>query len=70
MSSAIATELRVNPFLHIDAERIYNPITDRTLAVGDPEFEALRRVIDGQDVDERLENDGWLVRGAMETGQK
>ena len=23
MSSAIATDLRVNPFLHIDAERIY-----------------------------------------------
>ena len=63
MSSAIATELRVNPFLHIDAERIYNPITDRALSAGDPEFNALRRAIDGQDVDERLEHDGWLVRG-------
>ncbi|MGA8809263.1 MAG: radical SAM/SPASM domain-containing protein [Thermoanaerobaculia bacterium] len=63
MSSAIATELRVNPFLHIDAERIYNPITDRSLSVGDPEFAALRRAIDGRDIDERLEGDGWLVRG-------
>src|SRR4051812_40094170 len=63
MSSAIATELRVNPFLHIDAERIYNPITDRELTPTHPEFDALRRAINGQDVDERLENGGWLVRG-------
>src|SRR6059058_6684435 len=63
MSSAIATELRVNPFLHIDAERIYNPITDRVLLAGDREFDALRRVIDGGDIDEQLEHDGWLVRG-------
>src|SRR5438445_10928004 len=63
MSSAIATELRVSPFLHIDAERIYNPITDRALSVGDPEFSALRRVIDGGDMDEALENGGWLVGG-------
>src|SRR3954466_16930 len=63
MSSAIATELRVNPFLHIDAERIYNPITDRELIAGQPEFNALRRVIDGGDVDKNLEHDGWLVRG-------
>src|SRR5260370_1314756 len=63
MSAAIATELRVNPFLHIDAERIYNPITDRALSVGDPEFDALRRVIEGVEIDARLEDDGWLVRG-------
>src|SRR3954451_19310228 len=63
MSSAIATALRVSPVLHIDAERIYNPITDRELLSSDPEFNALRRIIDGGNVDERLEHDGWLVRG-------
>ena len=61
--SAIATELRVNPFLHIDAERIYNPITDRAIIAGNPEFNALRRAIDGGAIDEQLEIDGWLVRG-------
>lgn len=63
MSSAIATELRVNPFLHIDAERIYNPLTDRAVVVGESEYEALRRVIDGGVADEALEENGWLVRG-------
>lgn len=63
MSSAIATELRVNPFLHIDAERIYNPLTDRALKDGEAEYEALRRVIEGGATDEALEEGGWLVRG-------
>jgi hypothetical protein len=63
MSSAIATDLRVNPFLHIDAGRIYNPLTDRTLVAGEEEYAALWRVIDSGVVDDRLEKDGWLVRG-------
>jgi hypothetical protein len=63
MSSAIATELRVNPFLHIDAERIYNPLTDLAVVAGEAEYEALRRVIDGGEIDRQLEKDGWLVRG-------
>jgi MoaA/NifB/PqqE/SkfB family radical SAM enzyme len=63
MSSATATELRVNPFLHIDADRIYDPLTDRALVAGEPEYEALRRVLDGGAADESLEQGGWLVRG-------
>ncbi|HXH40017.1 MAG TPA: hypothetical protein VNN08_15405, partial [Thermoanaerobaculia bacterium] len=67
MSSTIATDLRVNPFLHIDAGRIYNPLTDRAIVAGEAEYEALRRVIDGgttnEAADEQLEKDGWLVRG-------
>lgn len=58
-----AADLRVNPFLHIDADRIYNPLTDRTVAAGEPEFVALRRVLDGADPDESLLRGGWLVRG-------
>jgi hypothetical protein len=63
MPSATATDLRVNPFLHIDADRIYDPLTDRSLLAGEPEYEALRRVLDGGAVDESLEQGGWLVRG-------
>jgi hypothetical protein len=70
MSSAIATDLRVNPFLHIDAERIYNPLTDRALVIGDPEFAALRRVIDGGAADESLARSGWLVRGDVSTSYR
>ncbi len=63
MSSVIATDLRVNPFLHIDAERIYNPLTDRALVPGEPNYEALRRVLDGGAAEGALEREGWLVRG-------
>jgi MoaA/NifB/PqqE/SkfB family radical SAM enzyme len=63
MPSATSTDLRVNPFLHIDADRIYDPLTDRSLLAGEPEYEALRRVLDGGAVDESLEQGGWLVRG-------
>ena len=63
MSPAIVTDLRVNPFLHIDAERIYNPLTDRAVVAGDSEFAALQRMIDGGAPDESLEPGGWLVRG-------
>ena len=63
MSSAIATDLRVNPFLHIDDDRIYNPLTDLALLAGDPEFAALRRAIEGVEINDQLEKNGWLVRG-------
>jgi MoaA/NifB/PqqE/SkfB family radical SAM enzyme len=63
MPSAIVTELRVNPFLHIDAERIYNPLTDRAILAGETEYEALRRFLDGGDGSADLERAGWLVRG-------
>jgi hypothetical protein len=63
MSSAIATDLRVNPFLHVDADRIYNPLTDRAIVKGEVAFATLKRIIDGGAIDESLEEDGWLVRG-------
>jgi MoaA/NifB/PqqE/SkfB family radical SAM enzyme len=63
MPSATATDLRVNPFLHIDADRIYDPLTDRSLVPGESEYEALRRALNGGAIDESLEQGGWLVRG-------
>ncbi len=58
----VSTELRLNPFLHVDAERIYNPLTDRTLSVSDPAYARLRAFIDGGPADEALEEGGWIVR--------
>jgi MoaA/NifB/PqqE/SkfB family radical SAM enzyme len=58
----VLTTLRVNPYLHVDADRIYNPLTDRAINSSDPAFASLRAAIDGLRVDESLERDGWLVR--------
>jgi radical SAM family protein/iron-sulfur cluster protein len=62
MSLSAATDLRLNPFLHIDADRIYNPVTDRSLHPSDPEFAKLRAFIDGGSIDLDLEEGGWIVR--------
>jgi MoaA/NifB/PqqE/SkfB family radical SAM enzyme len=51
--------MKRSPFLHIDPDRIYNPLTERALVPGDGAFE---RVRDFAGVaDEQLANDGWLV---------
>ena len=58
-------EVRPSPFLHVGPDRIYDPLTDRTLRVGDPGYEALRGRIAGQPLPEEVTSglvaDGWLV---------
>ena len=62
MTISAITDTRINPFLHIDADRIYNPLTDRALLTGDPAFDRLRAYLDGGAPDEALERDGWIIR--------
>src|SRR3954463_11390002 len=50
--------LKSNPFLHIDAERVYDPLTDRTLLPGDGTYERFRAFERGEG-SEGL--DGWTV---------
>ena len=61
MPPTTATGLTTNPYLHIEGERIYNPLTDRALVAGEPQFVALRRFIDSGVADETLVRDGWVV---------
>jgi MoaA/NifB/PqqE/SkfB family radical SAM enzyme len=42
-----AAGLQVNPFLHVGDDRVYNPLTDRTLLLGEPGYESLRGVLSG-----------------------
>ena len=58
----VSTDLRLNPFLHIDADRIYNPIADRTITASDPEYAPLRSFLSGADPEPNLEKGGWVVR--------
>jgi len=62
MPPSAATDLRLNPFLHIDADRIYNPLTDRALTPDDPDFAALREFMSGASGSHGLESGGWIVR--------
>jgi hypothetical protein len=42
-----APQLQVNPFLHVGDDRVYDPLTDRTLLRGEPGYEVLRGVLSG-----------------------
>lgn len=53
--------LRTNPFLHIDADRVYDPLTDRALVPGDGAYEHFRAFQSGQIADASLEEGGWVV---------
>ena len=66
--------LQVNPFLHVGEDRVYNPITDRTLLRGEPAYESLRGLLaerlDLEDLPAgdraRLAEQGWLLPGDAE----
>src|ERR1700694_3667055 len=53
--------MRPNPFLHIDAGRIYNPLTDRAVTARDAEYALLRAFLVGGSSDEALAREGWTV---------
>jgi MoaA/NifB/PqqE/SkfB family radical SAM enzyme len=65
---------QINPFLHVGEDRVYNPLTDRTLLRGEPGYEPLRGVlggalaIEGLAPSERaqLAADGMLLPGDAE----
>lgn len=50
--------LRPNPFLHVGADAIYNPLTDATLRAGDAEYAAVLALLEG-----RAAADATLLRG-------
>jgi radical SAM family protein/iron-sulfur cluster protein len=61
--------LRVNPFLHDGGDRLYDPLTDRTLLAGERGYAALRAVLAGEvgpaglpEPERRwLSGQGWLL---------
>lgn len=65
---SVGDRLVPNAFLHVGRDRVYNPLTDRTLAEGQEGYGELRRVLAGDAVADlpaaaaaALEADGWLA---------
>ncbi|MFA6956207.1 MAG: radical SAM/SPASM domain-containing protein [Thermoanaerobaculia bacterium] len=64
--------LLTEPFLNLSADRIYNPMTDRSLAPGDRGFGELQTIVAGStapadlsaELAATLKLDGWLVKSA------
>lgn len=62
--------LRLNPFLHIDGDRVYNPLTDRALVPGDAAYERFRAFERTPGPDAELERDGWIVRNGADLSRR
>jgi molybdenum cofactor biosynthesis enzyme MoaA len=64
-----ASDLQLNPFLHLGEDRVYDPLTDRTLLRGEPGHESLRLLLSGSlpldllpaEERARLVAQGWLL---------
>lgn len=71
-------ELRLNPFLHAGEDRLYNPLTDRTLLRGESGYESLRGLssgilsLDRVPAEDRslLAAQGWLLPDGVEPGRE
>ncbi len=69
--------LQPSPFLHFGPDRLYNPLTDRTLIEGEPGYESLRALLGGAlqagqvpaAERDRLVREGWLVRDVEQASQ-
>src|SRR5687768_11438955 len=53
--------LRPSPFLHIDADRVYDPLSDRALGPADEAYTRFRHFQSTGEADAALEAEGWLV---------
>lgn len=70
MSSPVAVSLKANPYLHYEAARIYNPLTDQALLPGEGLYDAMRAFLDGGAADESLVGAGWLIREDEDLSRK
>ena len=57
--------LRASPFLHVDADRIYNPLTDRAVVAGDADYDRLRGLLGMDGVRSSLRGTGVPVDETM-----
>ena len=64
-----AVRLRANPFVHVDADRIHNPLEDRSIDHSDGQFNLLQALFTGTqspldldpEIAKRMLDEGWLV---------
>jgi len=53
--------VKPNPYLHVDPDRIYDPLTDRVLTPNDPTYPEVRGFLAGAGGSSLLLEEGWAV---------
>lgn len=59
--TTVTASWTVNPYLHYEETRIYNPLNDRSLLVDDGAYRQFRMFQEHGHTDEALIRDGWIV---------
>ncbi len=74
---AAVSRLLLNPFLHVAEARLYDPLTDRALAEGEPGYAEVRALLAGApiaglaaDVRDTLSAAGWLLPDEGDPAQR
>lgn len=75
---AADADLVTNPFLHREADRVYSPLTDRSMVSGDGDYETLCAILDGAvpssvvspEVRDRLVAGLWLVPSGQDLSRQ
>ena len=62
--------VRPSPFLHIDADRVYDPLSDRSLTPGDEGYALFRHFQSTGESHANLEAEGWLVGGDADLSRR
>lgn len=62
--------LTANPFLHVDADRVHNPLSDRSLVPGDAAYASFRAFEATGVADDALVQDGWVVRSGTDLSRQ
>jgi radical SAM protein with 4Fe4S-binding SPASM domain len=70
MSSTMNRSWTVNPYLHREESRIYNPLTDRALVPGESVFAKFREFEEGGASDDALVRDGWIVPAGADLSRR
>lgn len=60
-AATVTTSWTVNPYLHYEETRIYNPLNDRSLLLDDGPYRQFRLFQEHGHADEALIRDGWIV---------
>lgn len=61
LSDAEMSDLEINPYLHLDEGRAYNPLTDQTIAAGQAMYSSMLRFFETGSATKELEDEGWVV---------
>ena len=61
---------KINPYLHFEPQRIYNPLTDRALEPAHAQYHALQSFLQGGESNRTLVEEGWVIASGQDLSRR